>query len=225
MVKVSGCLAIAAAASIVTLHVSNADAACSDISDASLDIIADGLVISSGAPFATQSIMDAFPYTSADIRAMWGTGSPTSATYYAKIVAGSYFTQITTVASVQAGDLFVVNATTSPAYSGHTVVVTGAPIPITALNPIYAGTSQWALPIADSTTSTHGCNATWPDSRFSGTCASPLFTPGPGTAYMRVYSDTAGTLIGHTWSVTSGGTYYGQSSRPITFGRLNPCPA
>ncbi len=57
------------------------------------------------------------------------------------------------------------------------------------MNPVYANTTQWALPIADSTT----CplrSTIYKDSRWTGTCTN--FTAGAGTGYVRLYADASG---------------------------------
>jgi hypothetical protein len=197
--------------------------ACADIADAALDIIASGTSVSSGAPFFTLAQKNAFGYLNADIVTLWGFTNPGSPVYYDYILSGHYFTQITNVADLAAGDALVIDSTST--YSGHTVVIMDVPTQIVpALNPILANTTQWAVPIADSTTSSHGCNPSYPDSRWSGSCASGTFTAGSGTGFMRVYSDLSGNLQGYSWSVTSGGAYYAPATRPYVVGRLTPCP-
>ncbi|MGK3964673.1 hypothetical protein WMF38_10910 [Sorangium sp. So ce118] len=179
--------------------------------------------MSSGAVFFTAIQKEVFGYTSTDIALLWGSTSPNSALYYSKFAASVYTTLITNAASIAAGDVLVLGATST--YSGHTAIVTGPATQLTtALNPVFADTKQWAVPIADSTTSVHGCSVAFPDSRWSGTCGGGTFTAGEGTAYMRLYSDNAGALQGHSWSVTSGATYYSPTMRPYVIGRLTPCP-
>jgi hypothetical protein len=197
--------------------------ACSDISDAANDLIASATSITGGAAFFSQSQKTAFGYLNADLFALWGSTSPASPIYYQKITSATHFTQITSVGSLAAGDALVINSTDS--YTGHTMIITGAATQLVpALNPILADTNQWVVPIADSTTATHGCNPAYPDSRWSGTCGTGTFTAGPGTGYMRVYSDLTGGLLGYSWSITSGGAYYSPTTRPYAVGRLTPCP-
>ncbi|WP_437899788.1 hypothetical protein [Sorangium sp. So ce124] len=218
-------LMVSAAASFVALGSAPADA-CVDISDTALDLIADTTPVASGAVFFTAVQKAAFGYTSTDIAVLWGNVSPNSALYFdnffAVAPATSHFTEITNVANIAAGDVLIIDATAS--YSGHTAIITG---PVTqvlpALSPVYGTTKQWALPIADSTSSKHGCSVAYPDSR----CVGGVFTAGEGTAYMRLYAnDLTGVPGGHTWSVASVGTssYYSISDRPFKIGRLTPCP-
>ncbi|XYI01431.1 hypothetical protein ACMHYB_17445 [Sorangium sp. So ce1128] len=173
----------------------------------------------SGAVFFTAAQKAAFGYTSTDIAVLWGSTSPNSAQYYANFVSLNHVSLITSANDIAAGDVLVIGP--AGTYTGHTAIVTGAAAELpTALNPIFANTKQWALPIADSTTTTHGCSVSYADSR----CVGGMFTAGEGTAYMRLYSDLAGNLQGYSWSVTSGATYYSPSTRPYVIGRLTPCP-
>lgn len=178
-------------------------------------------------------------YVSTDIKAMWGSSSPTSAQLYAKISASppvggtapspeTYFRQVTSIGSIQSGDVMVINSTSS--YAGHTMIVRGAASLIsTQLNPKWSGTLQWAVPIIDSTDSKHGCNPSYPDSRWYGDCNNGYQTgTGAGYGYVRIYTDLlTGQLLGYTWSVTSAdsSTYYSPSTRPYKIARLTNLPA
>jgi hypothetical protein len=223
------------AASIVALGSAPADA-CSLLSDGALDFIAAGTSSGTGAVFFTNIQKQEFwsdpdPVVDdandrANISYYWGSTSPSSEGYYTEFTkTPSLVSLVTSVSSIAAGDVLVIDKTAS--YSGHTVIVTGPAVQLTtALNPVYATTTQWALPIADSTTAVHGCSTIYKDSRWTGTCSN--FTAGPGTGYMRLYADAStGNPIGYSWSVTSGATVYwttGSGARPFVIGRLNSCP-
>ncbi|XXT23116.1 hypothetical protein WME94_16395 [Sorangium sp. So ce429] len=220
-------LMVSAAASLVALGSAPAEA-CSDVADAALDIITAGTAVSNGAPFFTRAMRDQSGYTGTDIAVLWGSTSPNSHIYYDNIIAESYFTHVTNVADIAAGDLLaidqVVNASGTVTYSGHAAIITGAATQILpALSPVYASTKQYAVPIADATSTSHGCSVSYPDSRWSGVCNGGTFAAGPGTAYMRLYTDLSGNLLGYTWSVTSGATYYSPSTRPYAIGKLTSC--
>ncbi|WP_437579945.1 hypothetical protein [Sorangium sp. So ce887] len=236
-------LMASAAVSLVAFGSTPADA-CSDISDGALDIISGalptppGVTIGVGAGLFTWTQRLVYGVSGQDINNLWNSTSPTSLKYYDEFVLGTHATSITNATSIAAGDVLVIGRGTTGSYGGHTVIVTGAALELNtvanpALNPIKASTRQWALPIADSTSTTHGCNPDYPDSRWTGTCAGGTFTPGLGTAYMRIYSDLSGNLSGltgslsgqgHSWSVTSGATVYEASTRPYVIGRVTPCP-
>jgi hypothetical protein len=233
MLHLSKSFAAAAAMAAAVVAFSSPADACSEIGDAALDNVAAGTPLSYGAPFFTDSVKDAFGFSSSYIATLWGSYSPSSPLYYSHILAGNWFMQIpgittsdgTTSDNIQAGDVMVINSTTG--YNGHTVVIIGTPTVISPqINPIVADTVQWAVPIADSTSTSHGCNPAYPDSRWSGPCAGGTFTPGIGTGTIRVYTDvTTGDTVGYTWSVTSSLTsFYSMAARPYALARVTPCP-
>ncbi|AUX31176.1 hypothetical protein [Sorangium sp. Soce836] len=232
-------LMVSAAASLVALGSAPAEA-CQEIADEALDLAAAQTPLASGAALFTLIQKNVWGYSSSDLGVLWGSPSPSSAVYYDNAVdlidvigtaAGDDFTPITNIANIAAGDVLVIDATGT--YSGHTAIVTGAPQQINALNPKIGTDTQWALPIVDSTTSVHGCSTIFADDRFTasapGSCTG-TFRGGVGTAFMRIYADaTTGALTGHTWSVTSGGTFYAQSGttypvRSFVIARQQSCP-
>ncbi len=171
-----------------------------------------------------------------DFYHLWGHNSPTSAQLFDLVdtapVVGTpvqeddtYWRKVTSLGQVQANDVMVIDNYNG--YAGHALVVRGpAQLMTSTYSPVWAGTLQYALPIADSTGSAHGCGSpqaqlTYPDTR----CATGL--QGVGTGYIRIYVDLlTGNIIGHTWSVapTSSSGYYPNSTssigRPIRFGRF-----
>ncbi|WP_437539462.1 hypothetical protein WME79_24230 [Sorangium sp. So ce726] len=200
-----------------------------------------------GACFFTLSLQKAMGYTQQDISLMWGKRSPGSDYYYALVNASpavgaiptgieTYFRRVTRAIDIQKGDVFTIGAVGDCAaemptncYPGHTMIITGAPEEIRPqIMPIYSGTKQYAVPIADSTGSNHGCTAgKYKDSRWSGACMGGKMEAGAGTGYVRVYTDSlTGILLGYTWSVTaSTSSYYSPSTRPYRIGRLFKLPA
>ncbi|MGK3993323.1 hypothetical protein [Sorangium sp. So ce1024] len=191
---------------------------------------------SKGACFFVLSLKKAMGYSDQDIRSLWLKSRPSSGELFDLVNASpavgaparepeTHFRRVSKAEEIQKGDVLVIDKTAS--YDGHTVMITGPAREILPqVNPRYAGTRQWAVPIVDSTSTSHGCNAAYPDSRWIGECTDGYMTPGAGTAYMRVYTDTlTGALIGYTWSVTSSTTsYYSPSTRPYRIGRLFKLP-
>ena len=190
-------------------------------------------------------------YTAVDTLSMWGKSSPTSHDFFVMVNSAPapggaapsperYFRKITSVTQLAAGDVMVIDSRPAPAtYAGHLMVVTGPAqlLPSQAsqagaVGPFWLGTIQWAVPIVDSTAAKHGCNVSYPDSRWFGDCSSgfPVNNgEGVGTGIIRVYTDLAtGQVIGHTWSVSNGDpsiVYFSQNRRPFRFGRLiSPLP-
>jgi len=194
--------------------------------------------------FFTLSLQKAMGYTRQDIYRLWESSSPTSDDYFRIIdrspVLGkntwveTYFRRVTTAREIQKGDILVIGAVRENGdedgdgieneviYSGHTVMITGPAIEILPQRmPRYSQTRQYAVPIVDSTNSTHGCDlGEYSDSR----CLSD--EPGIGTGYMRVYADlNTDILLGYTWSLTSSLTsYMSPSMRPYRIGRLFKLP-
>lgn len=232
MLKLSGCLAAAAvAASLVAFSPSEAHAqTCGQIANSALDLIDANVWTGHGAPFFTAALRSAYELSSIDVASLWGSSNPSSPVYYDHILAQNHFTHITTLDdadgdliadNIEPGDLLSIDAVTG--YNGHSVVILSAPerLPGT-MNPVIAGTRQWAVEIADSTSTGHGCSSVFPDSRGCGAG----FVAGPGTGYMRLYTDVAtGALLGYTWGITSCSTcYYAPATRPYAIGRVTPCP-
>lgn len=189
--------------------------------------------------FFTLALKEAMSYSDADIRGMWGSKSPSSAKLFEILSMSSalndspplfetHFRRITRAEDIEKGDILVIGATKTPVYAGHTVIITGAPIEILPqIEPRYQDTRQYALPIADSTNSAHGCNSNeFKDSRWNGTCKNGYHNPGVGTGFMRIYTHAlTGDLLGYTWSVTSSrDSYISPSQRPYLIGRLFKLP-
>lgn len=172
-----------------------------------------------GAGFFTAVLSKAMTWAPADVNARWGAFCPSSNIYFSAIGTGTYFTQIGKAADIQKGDVIVIGA--SSGFAGHTMIVDAVPVLIThSITPLFAGTTQWKVPIVDSTSTAHGCT----DTRWTGTCT-PLagtMDPGVGKGNIRVYTDTGtGNLLGYTWSVTASNTsYYSPLTRPYRVGRL-----
>jgi hypothetical protein len=201
--------------------------------------------------FFTLTLGKAQGYTDQDFKAMWDMKSPTSNLYFDLIktsppvggaapVGETYFRRVTRATDIQKGDIFAVGTVIkygpdpnsdeddTVEYAGHTMMITGAPtVILPQVDPRYSGTTQYAVPIVDSTNSSHGCNPAYPDSRWTGTCDNGYMTPGAGTAFIRVYTDSlTGVMLGYTWSVTKSRTsYYAPSKRPYQIGRLFKLPA
>lgn len=220
-------LMVSAAASLVALGSAPAEA-CSAVADVALSLIENQVPTGNGASFFTLAMKTQSGYTSSDIAQLWGSTSPDSHRYYNQIIAENHFTHITNVALIDAGDVLAIdevwNESGVRTYAGHTVIVTGPAEPITAMSPLVSGTVQYALPIADATSSVHGCSVLYPDSRWPNGCTSGSFTGGAGTAFLRIYADAeTGELQGYSWSVTSGSAYYAPDVRPYAVGRLTSC--
>jgi hypothetical protein len=245
-----------AAGSLIMLGSATASAQTQDHTDVALNFVATAIVnewgspcvidwtvspptgTSKGACFFNLVLKRARGYQNRDLLAMWGSTSPGSTEYFDIIdssplvgasapVPETHFRKLARATQIQKGDIIAIGAT--DVYSGHLAIVTGPAVDITSarIMPNYSGTKQYAVPIVDSSNTSHGCNASYPDSRWRGPCTGGYMDPGAGTAYMRFYTDSlSGALLGFTWSVTSSTTsYYSPSTRPYRIGRLFKLPA
>ncbi|UQA59064.1 hypothetical protein [Polyangium aurulentum] len=220
-----GILAVAAA-SLFCLAPSQADA-CPDVGQAAIDLVTNQTSAGLGASFVTTSIRNGFGWGDDEVYYLWGYNSPPSWVFFDAITAGAtynnvgnVFTQVTSINDIAAGQIAAIDAVNG--YGGHAMVIAGAPTEIfPPLKPIITGTTQYAVKIADATSTLHGSNVSYPDSR---TGTSNL----NGTGYIRVYADTAtGSLTGYgyTWSVTSSTSgYYDPAVRPLAIGEFTACP-
>ncbi len=186
--------------------------------------------------FFTLSLMKAMNYTEKDVYSMWESTSPTSDYYFDLINMSpaygapaprieTFFRRITRAVDIQKGDVIAIGANLT--FAGHTMMVAGAPQELRQqIEPRYAGTRQYAVPIVDSTNTSHGCNVSYPDSRWEGQCTGGFMQSGAGTGTVRLYTDSmTGILLGYTWSVTSSpSSYYSPSTRPYRVGRLVKLP-
>jgi hypothetical protein len=167
------------------------------------------------------------------LRGWWGSSSPTPVRYYEQILAGNRFRQISNIGDVRPGDVLAINYTDRSG-SGHLVIIEGSPVELaTPIRPLVPDTTQYALPIIDSTSTAHGCATDTPtaDTRWVPTdprrpCAGGSTDGGAGRGTLRLYATSrdlpdAGAITGHSWSLATGATYHPQSGvRPHVIGRL-----
>ena len=172
--------------------------------------------------FVTKVLQKAYYWTDADFRTWMGASSPLASTYHDTIQAGTGFSNLTTVGNIQVGDLIAVKYPAGSTVSGHLMIVSALPRARTASNPLQTGTSQWEVEIIDSSSSNHGTF----DTRVM---ADGTIDAGVGIGTMRLYTNANGTFAGHTWSISSGSTYYSMTARHLVVGRVtraaNPPPA
>jgi len=206
------------------------------VTDASLNLVDLGTNTGNGGSFVTKAVKDAYDLTSTEFKFLWTVSTLSAGGWYTAITTNDYFTPVTNISQVGADQVFAINAVASPAYVGHAVVIIGAPVEITEgqSNYLYEpflfdtnpsdginGWRQYAIPIADSTGSTHGHDVDFPDDRWdpaTNTFAGNI----PGTAYMRLYADqVTGAITAYSWSVESADVY-DQATRPFAIGTITP---
>lgn len=219
-------LGLFGAAAIATAFCFPSDAQADPVLNASISaeaVALSGTSTGNGGSFVTKAVKNALAWTSSQWLFCFEVSTLSASQWYENITTPTNFVEITNIADVEAGQIFAIDATGS--YTGHAAVIIGDPIDITPpagyYTPYRTGQKQWALPIADSTSTEHGQNASFPDSRRVG----GVFTPNvAGTAYMRLYSDaTTGEILSYSWSVTATNeaNVFDQSERPFAIGELD----
>ncbi|TKD00764.1 hypothetical protein [Polyangium fumosum] len=222
-------LGLFGAAAVATALCFSSDARATgdgDVSGAALDLVVAGTNTGNGGSFVTKAVKDALGWSSSEWLYYFSYSTLSADRWYDAIVAGTNLVEVDNINDVDAGQILAIDATGS--YGGHAVVIIGEPIDITPPSHFYTpyrtGQKQWALPIADSTGSEHGQNASFPDSRR----VNGVFTANiPGTAFLRLYSDEAtGEILSYSWSVTSTNeaNVFDQSERPFAIGELTVSP-
>ncbi|MDI1481056.1 hypothetical protein [Polyangium sp. y55x31] len=219
-------LALFGAAAVATALCFPSDAKADPVLNASIDANAEalsGVNTGNGGSFVTKAVKNALAWTSSQWLYCFEVSTLSAAQWYEDITTPHNFVEITNIADIEAGQIFAIDATGS--YTGHAAVIVGEPIDITPpagyYTPYRTGQKQWALPIADSTSTEHGQNAAFPDSRRT---ASGFTGSVGGTAYLRLYSDEAtGEILSYSWSVTSTNeaNVFDQSERPFAIGELD----
>ncbi|MFF5477697.1 hypothetical protein ACFY5C_10215 [Streptomyces sp. NPDC012935] len=168
------------------------------------------------APFVTQVLKHAYPWaTDTYFRQNFGSTSPYAEQYQKAIAKDSTqnFDRVTDVAAIRAGDIIAVDydptASTSP--SGHVMIATGSSAgeDNTDTDP---GTTEYVFPVVDSTSSRHGTDTQYPDTRAAG-------KGGAGTGYIVLVADSTGTIVGHRWSPTDN-TVRTTEEQPLAVGRV-----
>lgn len=164
------------------------------------------------ATFVTLLLQHSYNWNSTTFQNWMGTNSPNAALYHDSIVAQNGFTRIDNVSQIHVGDILAAkyydDATTS---SGHVMVANGVATLRNATAPMVPGTTQYDLPVIDSTKSYHGTQ----DTRYlSGVPG------GIGRGTLRLYADANGTIAGYCWSDASDSIYYLPSARDLVVGRL-----
>lgn len=167
--------------------------------------------------FVTLLWQHTFGWTPDTFKNWMGLSSPNAAMYHDTIAQHNGFTQLTTVDQIRPGDIIAI--VYYPEYqspSGHVMIVQGTP-QLNSSAPLVANTTQWTIPVIDSSSSYHGKT----DTRYT-------HPGGIGQGIFRLYTNPDGTVAGYTWSLlsTSLSEYNPQattiySGRHLVIGRLN----
>jgi hypothetical protein len=165
------------------------------------------------ASFVTSILMQSYGWTGTDFKTWMASTSPTADKYYNAITQQNGFYVIGNVNDIVPGDIFAIKYPSGSTVTGHLMVARGVAVPRTSSAPIIDGTYQYEIQVIDSSQSGHGPT----DTRRN---ADGTYNPGAGIGVLRLYVDSAGALVGYTWSTYSNSQFYDSSTRPIVVGRL-----
>lgn len=172
-------------------------------------------------PFVTRVIKTAYGISDTTYKNWFDSTSPSSAQYHAAIVAQNHFQRIGTPEGIQRGDLIAINylPCANKDSTGHMMIaMSTASKRLVATAPVIAGTEQYEISIADSSSSTHQATDAngkiYNDTRGEGS--------GAGIGTLRLYKDIqTGQIAGYAWTMASASTFYSVNScRVIAVGRL-----
>lgn len=161
----------------------------------------------------------AYGLEEAELERWMGRKRPLAATYASVIADGRGFVVVTQAQDLQAGDVIAIDYEEGNKNTGHTMIAAGAAVEMVADSvPVVQGTRQWAVPIIDSTGSPHGKD----DTRLvRGADGKTETVTGLGMGTLRVYTDSAGVIVGHTWGPGSKSKYWPTEDREVRVGRVD----
>lgn len=161
----------------------------------------------------------AYGLEEAELERWMGRNRPLAATYASVIADGRGFVVVTRAPDLLAGDIIAIDYEEGNKNTGHTMIVASAAFEMAADSvPMVQGTRQWAVPIIDSTGSPHGKD----DTRLvRGADGKTEPVTGLGMGTLRVYTDSAGVIVGHTWGPGSKSKYWPTEDREVRVGRVD----
>ncbi|AKT38121.1 hypothetical protein [Chondromyces crocatus] len=180
-----------------------------------------GTAVTNGACAFTLSLAHAYPTVTSTVRLQWwGASNPGAPVYYDQIGLEKKFWSITDVLDVLPGDIVATK------YAGSGSSTTGTIFVVAEINhelTLPSGNERYRVDIVDSTSSPHGSS----DSRYQAVSSSPpVHVQGIGTGEIFLdFDPVSGTYAGHTWSTSTGATYYpntsGSGGRQLVVGRFD----
>ncbi|KYF55957.1 hypothetical protein BE04_42695 [Sorangium cellulosum] len=165
------------------------------------------------ATFLTQLLKRSYGWTESSFDGWLGSRSPSAATYYDAIVDENGFERIRDLRDARAGDVMAIRYPEGESATGHVAILRRAPRVRLPASPLVAGTFQYEVSVVDSTNFQHGSS----DSRYS---SGGRWASGAGYGVMRLYTNAAATVVGHTWSTAAVTAYYPAAVRQVAIGRL-----
>jgi hypothetical protein len=159
-------------------------------------------------------LLEATQSPAESLKNWFGAARPLAKHYYRAIAAEKRFRRIRKIEDVLPGDLLAIEYPAGNDNTGHVVIVAEKPVRQTPPGPpILENAVPWIVAVIDSTSSPHSRD-TRADSK--GAARSGL-----GKGSMRVYTDTVGAVVGHTWGLSGRSKYRPITERPAAFGRFD----
>ncbi len=177
-------------------------------------------------PFVTRVIRAAYGISATTFKSMLGSSSPTSSEYHHAIVNQRHFHRVAKPEDIERNDILASTylPCANSSATGHTMIALSAARRRTVdTEPIIAGTVQYEVTIADSTSSPRPAVDTakqvYTDTRTTGS----VTATGAGISTIRLYKNvTTGEIAGYTWSMYRNSTYQPvEGCKSIAVGRLN----
>jgi hypothetical protein len=154
-----------------------------------------------------------------DLQKLTGTKHPHARQWYeavAKAPADGPLVKIDKLADAKPGDFLVTAYPPDEGKrdTGHIMLLAETPVKRTASEPVIDGTTQWDVPVIDSSKSHHGKDDTRVHA--DGTTGS-----GVGKGIFRLYTKADGTVAGYAWSDSVKSVYVPQKEHPFAIARLD----
>jgi len=146
-------------------------------------------------------------------RGWLGTERPKASTYCQAIAEANGFQQVARINQVQPGDIVAIKYPPGSGNTGHVMIVIRAPQPRSSSAPEVPGSTQWEVAVIDSSSSKHGRG----DTRDNPGGRS---YQGLGAGVFRIYSDSQGRIVGHSWSTSRKSEFRDQRMEHLVIGRL-----
>lgn len=158
-------------------------------------------------------------HLSGGIYKQWtGKDRPTAELWHDAILAERGFTHIDLFADALPGDVLAIKYPAGETNSGHILIIAGPPQRREATKPMIPDTTQWNVPVVDSSESGHGKS----DTR---RLPSGKFGRGVGQGIFRIYTDANGRIVGYAWSDLIESVYRARPTWDIVLGRLKSADA
>jgi hypothetical protein len=152
-----------------------------------------------------------------DFKRWLGTRRPTADRYHDAIVEGRGFSRLESMSELRPGDLIAIKYLTRHDNTGHIMLVVEAPQRMNAAPPYVDGTTQWSVPVIDSSESGHGVTDTRHKRGEDGRDHEGL-----GRGVFRIYTNAQGQVSGFAWSAMKASHFVAPEDEHLVLGRFVP---